>query len=113
MTTFIVNGKARKLEMRDDNNIDWSADFIGNTSHGMERDGEGNYIATQEEYDWWKNMIVAYQGMEETIKQYKAKYGADEVDEWLQKSSAFDVDLEDQPGSVKNELLAMDEANAE
>ena len=108
MATFIVNGQTKKLEMRDSNNIDWSQDFIGGTAHGMGRDGEGNYIATEREYQWWEDMIAAYQEMEEVIEQYKEKYGRDEVDEWLQKYHAFDVDLEDLPGSVKRELEAID-----
>lgn len=112
-TTFIVNGQVKGLEMRDENGIDWSADFIGNTAHGMSHDDEGNYIATEEDYQWWKDMIAAYQEMESVIEQYKEKYGRDEVDEWLQKSAAFDVDLEDQPNSVKQELAAMDEEYAE
>ena len=113
MATFNVNGQIKKLEMRDSNNIDWSNDFIGNTAHGMGHDEEGNYIATEEDYQWWKDMIAAYQEMESLIEEYKEKYGRDEVDEWLQKSSAFEVDLEDQPKSVKRELAAMDEEYAE
>jgi hypothetical protein len=112
-TTFMVNGQVKGLEMHDDNGIDWAADFIGNTAHGMSRDDDGNYIATEEDYQWWKDMIAAYQEMESVIEKYKEKYGRDKVDEWLQKSAAFDVDLEDQPSSVKHELAAMDEEYAE
>lgn len=108
-TKFIVNGQVKSLEMRDENGIDWSADLIGGTSHGMARDDEGNYIATQEDFEWWEKMITEYQAMESVIKQYKDKYGTDEVDEWLQQSAAFDVDLGDQPNSVKHALSQMDE----
>ncbi len=112
-TKFIVNGQVKGLEMRDENGIDWSADFIGNTAHGMSHDDDGNYIATEEDYQWWKDMIAAYQKMESLIEEYKEKFGRDEVDEWLQKSAAFEVDLEDMPKSVKRELEAMAEEYAE
>lgn len=107
-TRFIVNGQVKGLEMRDENGIDWSADFIGNTAHGMSSDSEGNYIATEADYQWWKDMIAAYQEMESLIAQYKEKYGSDEVDEWLQEVHAFDYDLEDQPKNVKRYLAEMD-----
>lgn len=113
MATFNVNGQIKTLEMRDDNNIDWSNDFIGKTAHGMANDEEGNYIATEEDYQWWKDMIAAYQKMESLIEEYKEKFGCEEVDEWLQKSFAFEVDLEDMPKSVKRELEAMAEEYAE
>lgn len=109
MATFIVDGKVRELTMRDTNGIDWSNDFIGNTSHGMENDDEGNYIASTEEYEWWKAMIADWEDMQEKIEEYKETYGSEEVTDWLELSHAWSVDLEDQPNSVRSALAEMDE----
>lgn len=106
MTIFLVNGKELTLEMRDENGVDWSGDFIGNTHHGMESDGDGNYICSQEDYEWWDRVIDDHVSMNEMIDEYKARYGSDEIDNYLQECSAFDVDIEDQPGSVRTALDA-------
>jgi hypothetical protein len=108
--TFVVNGVEKKLRMIDeDSSTDCAADFVGNTAHGMEHDDEGRYIATPEEFEWWKNTIAAHESMAELIEQYRAKYGSDTVDDHLQRMAAFDVDLEDQPGSVATALADLDE----
>lgn len=109
MVTFIVDGKELVLTMRDDNGIDWSADFIGNTAHGMEIDEEGRYIASRADYEWWDNMIVAYQDMQAQLKDYQQRYGYDTVEEWLRQSAAWERDLEDQPSSVLQALRELDE----
>lgn len=109
-TKFIVNGQVRELTMIGENGIDSSADFIGNTAHGMKHDEAGNYIASQEDFEWWENMISEYQKMEATIKTYEEKYGRDEVWKWLEEVHAFDYDLEDQPKNVKRYLEEMDDA---
>jgi hypothetical protein len=107
MTIFLVNGEERRLEMRDKNNIDWSGDFIGNENHGMKRDEEGRYLATQEEYEWWDKAIAAHQEMNELIDQYKEKYGDEAVHEALRY--AFDTDLEMYPKYVKDALSSLDD----
>lgn len=108
-TTFLVNEVEHNLVMLDENGIDWSADFIGNTSHGMAHDEEGNYIATQEELAWWQDTIAAHLEMQALIRVYNERYGEDEVSSWLEKMHAFDVDLEDQPASVKEALEMLDD----
>lgn len=107
MTTFNVNGQVRSLEMRDENGIDWSADFIGNTSHGMIHDEDGNYIATEEDFQWWKNMIADYQDMQRIVEEYEEKFGREAVEKHLHEYSAWEVDLEDQPNSVRFALAEM------
>tara|TARA_R110000868_G_scaffold21307_1_gene88513 strand:+ start:1826 stop:2161 length:336 start_codon:yes stop_codon:yes gene_type:complete len=109
MTTFIVDGTAHNLTMRDDNNIDWSEDFIGNTAHGMDSDDDGNYIASADDFAWWKDMIANWQAMEEKITEYKEKYGWEEVTTWLEITHAWLGDLEDQPNSVRHALSQMDD----
>ena len=111
MTKFLVNGEERDLRMIDSNGIDQSGDFIGNTYHGMDHDEEGRYIASEEEYQWWADMIVSYEGMQEQINEAYEKYGREEIDSYLQKVHAFDCDLEDQPSSVSIALDDYEEAN--
>jgi len=97
MTTFIVNGQEKELEMRV-NGIDISADFIGNTSHGMACDDEGRYIATQEDFEWWQETIEAHQWMDDMIGAYKNDHGANLVDQVV--NDWIDADLDDQPSQV-------------
>ena len=109
MATFVINGQERKLTMRDDNGIDWSDEFIGGYVHGMDKDDDGRYIATQAEYDWWQKAIADQQEMAELVAEYKRRYGADEVERWLQTTAAYDVDLEDQLSSVRLALADLDD----
>lgn len=97
MVTFIVNGSEKTLKMRV-NGIDISGDFIGNTDHGMAHDEDGNYVASQEDFDWWKNTIEQHQEMEAAIKQYKDANAPEVVDQVVQ--DWIGADLGDQPAQV-------------
>ena len=101
MTTFIVDGKETEIRY-DYNGIDISGDFIGNTSHGMEINDEGNYIATPEEYTWWGDVIDAHQAMDVLIAEYKFHFGSDEVSAIVEDNS--DADYELHPAQVINAL---------
>lgn len=97
MTTFIVNGQQMELRYNV-NGIDISADFIGNTSHGMSHDDDGNYIATQEDFEWWRATILAHEQMDVVIEAYKERFGSDEVAEVVESWSGGD--LETDPAQV-------------
>lgn len=99
----MVNGQEMQLSLIGKNGFDWSADFIGNTNHGMRHDDEGRYIATQEEYDWWKNMIAEWENMESAIEDYKKINDPDEVDEVV-NDTIGGFDLEDKPRNVIDAL---------
>jgi hypothetical protein len=103
MTTFIVNGEEKELILIGKNGIDWSDDFIGNTAHGMESDDEGRYIATEEDFEWWENMIAKWQRMEAVAAEYKDRFDRDEVDAVV-NDAAGGYDLEYQPGAVIDAL---------
>jgi hypothetical protein len=96
-TKFLVNGREKELSYKV-NGIDISADFIGNTAHGMASDDEGRYIASPEDFEWWQNTIAAHEQMNAAIKAYKAKFDADEVDRVVQ--DWITADLDNQPGQV-------------
>jgi len=98
VTTFIVDGQEKQIEMMV-NGIDFSGDFIGNSSHGMKTDEEGRYIATQEDYKWWLDCVRRHEELEELIARYKEVYDADEID--LVVHDWITVDLEDQPDQVR------------
>jgi hypothetical protein len=98
-TKFVVNGEEKTLELRNDKGIDWSADFIGNTAHGMASDEEGRYIASQDDFDWWEKMIADWQHMESVIAEYKERVNGDEVDR-IVGDTVGGYDLEDQPRNV-------------
>jgi hypothetical protein len=99
MTKFLVNGQVKEIKMHF-NGIECSADFIGNTHHGMGLDDEGRYVASQEDYEWWVKVISDHEAMEDTIARYKEAHDdPDEVDRMVQ--SWIGVDLEDQPAQVR------------
>ena len=108
MATFIIDGQAHKLEMRDDNGIDWSNDFIGGYEHGMEQDEDGNYLTSQEDYDWWKQAIADQEAIEALVAQYQERYGEDIVTNWLQQTGAYETDLDMMLSSVRNALSDLD-----
>jgi len=110
MTTFIVGGTKKTLRMDDRNGIDHSADFIGNTAHGMTIDSEGNYIASADDFAWWERVISEYMAMDEQIAEYTDKYGYDAVDSWLETTHAYDSDLEDMPSRVSAALADLKDA---
>lgn len=93
MTKFVVNGKERELRY-DVSGVDISGDFIGGTAHEMDEDSEGRYIASQEEFDWWRETILAHQKMNETIAAYKERFDSDEVDRVAQDWAGGDLDIE-------------------
>jgi hypothetical protein len=97
MSTFIVNGQEKELRFNV-NGIDISRDFIGNTSHEMDIDDEGRYIATTDEFDWWHNTITAHEKMNATIAAYKEANDPDEVDRVV--NDWIDTDLDNQPAQV-------------
>lgn len=103
-TKFMVNGQEKELSYSA-NGIDISGDFIGNTSHGMDSDKDGRYIASQEDYDWWKSTIAAHERMADVIAAYKAVNDPSEVDRVVQ--DWIDVDLENQPVQV---LMGLEKA---
>lgn len=103
-------GEIKTLTLVDpESGVNWISDFIGvNSGFGdvdkglIDQDPDSDHLrlATQKTYDWWAEMIMSYEGMEEQIANAREKYGRDEIDEYLQSVHAFDVDLEDTPGSV-------------
>lgn len=96
-TKFMVNGREKEISYSV-NGIDISADFIGNTAHGMTSDDEGRYIASQDDFEWWQNTIAAHEQMDATIAAYKQANDPDEVDQVVQ--DWIDTDLDNQPTQV-------------
>lgn len=107
MTVFIVNGEEKELRY-DHNGIDISQDFIGNTDHGMDVDDEGRYIATQEDYQWWKSVIEAHERLDRTIAAYKGEFDAGLVEQVI--SDWADDDYESHPKQV---LMGLQQAFGE
>lgn len=102
-TRFMVNGQEKTLEMRAANGIDWSADFIATGEQDWECDDDGRYIVTQEDFEWWENMITEWQYMESIIADYKDQFDRDEVDQVV-NDTVGGYDLENQPKNVIHSL---------
>lgn len=97
MTIFMVNGQEKELRY-DMNGIDISNDFIGNTAHGMEYNEDGNYIATEKDFQWWQETIAAHENMDAIVSSYKERFDADDVREVVEDWA--DGDLENDPPQV-------------
>lgn len=91
MTILIVNGRAKELRY-DVDGIDISGDFIGNTAHGMVTDDEGRYIATEDDFTWWRDTIAAHQEMDALIARCKESNDPDLVDQVVQDWGSGDLD---------------------
>jgi hypothetical protein len=59
-------GEIKSLTIRDDNNIDWTADLI--TSARFDHNDDGDPIMTQADYEWWKNYINEHEQTESDIE---------------------------------------------
>jgi hypothetical protein len=99
MAKFMVSGEEKELRLIGKNNVDWSNDFIGNTSHDMGHDEEGRYVATPEQFEWWRDMITQWSHMESVIEEYKERFDTDEVAQVV-NDTIGGYDLEDQPRNV-------------
>jgi len=108
MTKFMVDGQEKTLELRDSNGIDWSADFVGNTAHGMETDEDGRYIATVEDYDWWVDAAQQEENATNLEAQYAEKYGQEAVDKIISMTDARSADMDSRLSSVKMALANLD-----
>jgi hypothetical protein len=105
MTTLIVNGQEREITMSfPGHSGDISSDFIGNHSTDMDVDDEGRYIATEEEFQWWKATIAAHERLDQMVADYKAEFDSDEV-ESVVNEAVGGFDLEDQPALGKAALV--------
>jgi len=90
MTTFIVNGEEKEVEYLT-NGIDISQDFIGNTSHGMDSDDEGRYIASQDDYNWWVEVIAKHQELDVLVAQCR-EIDDDLVEQVLADNGDYDIE---------------------
>lgn len=109
MTIFLVNGQEYKLTLPDKSGVDYSGDFIGNTSHGMQKDEEGRYIATPEDLEWWQRVMSEHEEMNELINEYSDKYGFETVFKALNQDGALDVDMDMMLKSVRCSLQTLDD----
>lgn len=90
---------------------DWSADFIGNTSHGMSRtapdgvDVEADYYADKDACDWWERVADATQ--DAAWRLYEARKECDDEQHEELEALLCDsghVDLEDVPKMINQAI---------
>ena len=93
MTLFIVNGQEKEL-VYNFGGIDISRDFIGNTYHGMTTDENGHYIATEQDFEWWQEVITAHQNNDKLIEAYKYRFGNDEVSQVAEDWASGDYETD-------------------
>lgn len=82
---IIETGKVVKLEIRDENNIDWSSDLIGNS--GATIDGqfvfdreEEIYLASAETVEWWQNYIRETNATDDDVRKLAQELNISESD---------------------------------
>lgn len=99
-TKFVVDGIEMEIELKNEDGIDWSGEFVGNTAHGMASDDEGRYISSFENYNWWAELVVAWVTMESAVREAEHQYGKDNVQSYLKNEGVYDCDLGDTPERV-------------
>jgi len=102
MATFMVNGKEKELRYNF-GGIDISNDFIGNTNHGMKIDNEGCFVADQDDFNWWQDIIKLHENMDKVIDDYKYNFGRAQVSEVVEDTATGDY--EQDPGIITNALI--------
>ena len=102
---------------------DWTGDLLGNHDAEMEYDDDtGTYTMTQENYDWWSDLINRYQAADDTCHELLSELD-DEASEELQlRVNDIGCDLENYPESLlqicnehgpKTMIIAEDSCNGE
>lgn len=110
-------GELKELGIYTEDGIDWTNDFIGNSDGFSETGGiiwneeDDVYEATQDNYEWWENVITAYADAEEKVNDYKAELGDNDLEIFINLLSGnMGCDLEDQPAQM---LASIDEHKGE
>lgn len=106
MMNVLVNGEQRTLSLVDANGTEWVNDFIGNAG-GFEEivpDGEGNFTATEEAFEWWSEVVETQQALSNRIAELSERFGSEVVEKALQGTDASDV-----PDEQANQNAALDE----
>jgi len=86
------------------NGIDAAMDFIGNNTYNPEINADGIVVMSQDDYDWWKRVIIDHAAKDRLIDVYVQMYSREEVEEALEKTHVLDVDIDLQLGSVRYQL---------
>ena len=126
-------GEIKVLSITNSDGIDYIGDFIGNSNGFVNGNfvsqseiyqecpcddgcknccGNWDYETSQENFDWWSNVVDAHQEMEDRIEELNEEYGIDVVHKWLADEGAWNVDLEDQPSNINESLDRFVEAQA-
>jgi len=92
-------GEMKNLTIKDDNNIDWTADLI--TAGSMDHNDDGNPIMTQADFDWWSEYIN---------DSYKTETEVEELVEKLE-DSGIECPLEDGWNTYVNAKIAENAGN--
>lgn len=103
----------RELSITDSNGLDWTEDFmeidhLQNTGQFSYDDDLDAWVCNKDEYEWWKDYINDYCGVEERLEEVREIYGCEAVEEAIK--DAYCGDAEDIPGAVN---MALDDAFGE
>ena len=110
MKIIIDNKTEAELKLIDPSTgVDWVSDFIGNEDNRFYYDDETDaYHCSQEEYDWWSDVIQDHQSAYDRIAELKKEYGDEEIREIIGNADASDLEL--WPGNVHAALDEFEEA---
>lgn len=74
--------------------ICWVSDFMGSPDELEYNDESGIYEMSQADFDWWENVIKAYQHASDRAHEFRAEFGKEEIDDLLNDATAsVDVDM--------------------
>ena len=97
-------GEIKTLEARNESNIEYTADLIGNSSFWLEYDGEYD-VMTQADFDWWQQYIIDTEKTQSDVEDLADEIGMtiSEINEIVGEWQAGDYD-----DHRKQALAAMD-----
>jgi len=104
---IIETGATVVLSIRDPKTgCDWISDLLGNHDETPDVDDDGNFIMTQEEFNWWTNLTGKLSALEDRLHDLRLIVDNEDMEEFDVAMQIDNCDLEDVPGHMVD---AMDE----
>jgi len=75
---IVETGEMKDLTIKDNNNIEWTYDLLGNNQATMYNNELEIHEMSQENFEWWKEYIINYNNDREQIVNIASELDIDE-----------------------------------
>lgn len=98
-------GEIEELILIGKDGIRWESDLIGNHGGIKEYDEDNIAIMSQDDFDWWDDLIKRYQIADDRYEELKAEIEIEEEDDFYKYfGDVGDGDLEDYPERLQSTI---------